>query len=134
VRTYLRDGQWVHEFHWEDILIDRRIDIHYHDAWHGDSPAAVRGRQRGPNGLLTVAVKWAGDTAAYMFSNESYANPGDGSWPRMWARPEWAIPAGDTWLTVTVYYESGLAIGKVRIANNGQSLDAFKLSHIRSRV
>lgn len=85
------------------MIAGRNVDVHNHD-----------------DQQLSIAVKFEGEAALHLFTNESYVFP-------RWQNPGWRLEIGNYRLRVTAYYERGRAVTDLELANVGTSLDDVQL-------
>jgi hypothetical protein len=88
------------------LMQARKVDIHNHED------------QR-----LSVALKFEGEPACHLFSNESYRFP-------KWQNPEWCLGPGTYRLRVSVFYETGCAHADFELANLGLSCNDVRLVRV----
>lgn len=86
------------------LMQARRMDVH----GHHEEP-------------ISIAVKFEGEPACYIFTNESYVFP-------KWQNPTWRLPLGRYRVRVTVYYERGRAQRDFELRNDGASRSDIRLA------
>lgn len=96
-------GRVVHIPDFAKMIAGRKVDVHNHD-----------------DQQLSVALKFEGEAAIHLFTNESYLFP-------RWQNPAWRLEIGTYRLRVTAYYERGRAVGDFELANLGTSLDGVRI-------
>jgi len=91
-------GRVVHIPDFAKMIAGRKVDVHNHDDQQS-----------------SVAVKFEGEAAIHLFTNESYLFP-------RWQNPAWRLETGTYRLRVTAYYERGRAVGDFELAPRREKL------------
>lgn len=85
------------------IIAGRRVDIYTHQ-----------------DERLTIALKYRGEPALYLFTNESYQF-------EHLRNPAWKLEAGTYRLRITVHYERGEIQKDFELCNTGPELEDVKI-------
>lgn len=76
--------------------------------------------------LLSVAVKFEGETDCYIFTNESY--------PFGWRHPNLRLAQGRYWVRVTLHYEGDFSRTLFQLQNAGPSCNDLRIKEPRGAI
>lgn len=108
VNNVLRNGKWENLLDPRLVFVGKRDDVHFHES-------------RQDRVWINIALKFEGDFAFYVFSNESYLFN--------WCNPEWRLSGPAYYVRVRVACETGITERAFRLTNLGPGRGDLTLEH-----